>query len=374
MLHNTLRFLFILSILISSCSPPTVDPDQAAHFFPPASLMKEGITNKYYYHFKSHDGYDEYTDIEYQQYILEENGDWTINRYSPALILKRNARFQWEGQQMKVIHERRYSRRDTFESEIKQPVYIDWSGAPSTYEVKLTYPNDRNIQLILETQLDKDTLIGMQAAKVFKTIQTLNDDKNEQTPSALTTLKKTYLAGIGLYSIEGTNDKGTFHMELVEQIPGFQFNALSRHNIKRVAYIDPAKKIDQKEGFKPCDSPDQIFDYYNGDPDGSFIGGKKALWEAIRPQLDTSQLSNESGYLTFRFVINCKGATGWFITEQTDLDFNPKEFTPNTVNHLLNITASLSEWRPTHVWGENRDSYAYLTYKMNDGHIIELLP
>lgn len=38
------------------------------------------------------------------------------------------------------------------------------------------------------------------------------------------------------------------------------------------------------------------------------------------------------------------------------------------------ITASLTEWEPAIHRGEPADAYAYLTYKLKDGELVELLP
>ena len=162
--------------------------------------------------------------------------------------------------------------------------------------------------------------------------------------------------------------------ELVEQIPIEQFQKMANHGRHRLAYIDPEKTMDEATDFKICN--ERIADYYNHDI-GHFPilkGGKNAMQKLLNTQLDKTKLFKESGYLTFRFVVNCEGVAGRFITEQTDLDFQGKTFNPETVSHLYEIVKNIKDWRTTMIRKEARDAYAYITFKLNDGEIIELLP
>ena len=183
-----------------------------------------------------------------------------------------------------------------------------------------------------------------------------------------------YVKNIGLYTHKFETDAGRYRSELVEQMPLSEFEKRAAHGLKRVAYIDPEKVMDKGSNFETCERYDKIFDYYNGDPDGSFIGGKGALWQAIIPQLEKEAIEGQSGYLTFRFIINCEGEIGNFILEQADLDFQKTEFSAKAVNHLFRIVRSLKKWQPCHIQKVPRDSYAYLTFKLKDGELIELLP
>ena len=78
--------------------------------------------------------------------------------------------------------------------------------------------------------------------------------------------------------------------------------------------------------------------------------------------------------MTFRFVVNCEGKAGRYMVIQNNLDLEPKVFDEKLTSHLFTITQGLKEWRPVILENEPRDYYMYITYKLLDGKIIEILP
>jgi hypothetical protein len=136
-----------------------------------------------------------------------------------------------------------------------------------------------------------------------------------------------------------------------------------------IGHINPKTALGDKN-FKTCKN--KIFEYYNSEPDGGYKHGKKALRDSVLRKYSMS--INESGYLTFRFVVNCEGKGGRYMVIQNDLDFKPKEFDEELTSHLFTITQDLKEWRPVILENESRDYYMYITYKLLDGKIIEILP
>jgi hypothetical protein len=136
-----------------------------------------------------------------------------------------------------------------------------------------------------------------------------------------------------------------------------------------IGYIDPATALGDKE-FKTCS--DRIYEYYNFEPYAGYKYGKRALRDSIAKKY--SAIGNESGYLTFRFVVNCKGSAGRYQIIENDLDLKPKKFNKELVSHLFSITQQFKEWQPA-IWeNESRDYNIYLTYKLRDSKIIEILP
>lgn len=136
-----------------------------------------------------------------------------------------------------------------------------------------------------------------------------------------------------------------------------------------IGYIDPDRALGDKE-FKTCDN--QIFEYYNSFPDGGYKYGKKALRDSVTRKFKFE--GTDSGYLTFRFVINCKGIAGRYQIIENDLDYNPTQLNVNLVSNLFSITKEFKEWRPVILNEQSRDYYIYLTYKLRNGKIIEILP
>lgn len=145
----------------------------------------------------------------------------------------------------------------------------------------------------------------------------------------------------------------------------------------RIGHIPEDDAIIVDSLFKVCNE-DRIIDYYNvsqgGDQAAGYIGGVKAILKHIETDYPNLDLKNESGMLTIRFIINCNGQIGRFQIIENDLDFTPKKFDPLVVDQLFEITQNLDQWRPNHILGDHFDSTMYLTYRLKNGEIIDLLP
>jgi hypothetical protein len=139
--------------------------------------------------------------------------------------------------------------------------------------------------------------------------------------------------------------------------------------IHDIGYVDPNTSFGDKD-FKTC--KEEIYEYYSSEPEGGYIHGKKALRDAVLKKYSV-QLK-ESGYLTFRFVVNCEGKAGRYMIIQNNLDLEPKVFDEDLTSQLLTITQGLKEWRPVVLENEPRDYNMYITYKLLNGKIIEILP
>ncbi len=72
--------------------------------------------------------------------------------------------------------------------------------------------------------------------------------------------------------------------------------------------------------------------------------------------------------------MNCKGEAGRFVTEQADLDFQPKEFNPATVAHCCELLKGLKDWDATHINKETIDAVFYFTFKLRSGVLKDILP
>ena len=138
----------------------------------------------------------------------------------------------------------------------------------------------------------------------------------------------------------------------------------------RVAYINPEDAL-AKGDLEICDE-NRIFDYYNPER-ARYSKGKNGLRKFVLSSYKNKNYS-DAGYLNIRFVINCKGEAGRYIIHENDLNLEPYSFSEDLKNQLLNITVQLDTWTPNVIRGEARDSYMYLSYKIVDGEIIEILP
>ena len=83
------------------------------------------------------------------------------------------------------------------------------------------------------------------------------------------------------------------------------------------------------ENFKICDST-RIVDYYNyliGDSihrRTQYITNKNGLRKEVLSKYVNKDYK-DSGYLNFRFIVNCKGEAGAYVIHENDLDLNPKK-------------------------------------------------
>ncbi|MEM1340359.1 MAG: hypothetical protein AAF634_12510 [Bacteroidota bacterium] len=137
-----------------------------------------------------------------------------------------------------------------------------------------------------------------------------------------------------------------------------------------VEYIDPEKALYGK-GFKACNE-NSIAQYYNPER-ATYSKGKNGLRKFIMSNYINKGYS-DSGYLNIRFVINCKGAAGRYIIHENTLDLEPTELDKDMTNQLFALTRQLKDWNPVFFRGKNRDAYMYLSYRIENGEIVAILP
>ena len=146
-----------------------------------------------------------------------------------------------------------------------------------------------------------------------------------------------------------------------------------------VGYISPENRIDPDPEFEICGTESDIIQYYNRnkpeDEPAGYRGGPRAIKQYIRKHYPSLKLHHDdSGMLTVRFIINCEGQTGYFELFENDLDFQPTHFNPETRHQLLKISRELKNWRANYMDGTYRDSFMYITYRLENGKITEILP
>jgi hypothetical protein len=125
--------------------------------------------------------------------------------------------------------------------------------------------------------------------------------------------------------------------------------------------------------FKICNE-DRVFQYYNLQKGFQYKGEKAEIINHFRIGYKPVDKKSESGYVTIRFIVNCAGETGRFRVEEMDMGYNPKTFDKNITDQLVSLTKKLNGW----VKGEHGnmilDYYQYLTFKIEDGKLTEILP
>ncbi|SFN52029.1 hypothetical protein SAMN04487989_101973 [Bizionia echini] len=137
-----------------------------------------------------------------------------------------------------------------------------------------------------------------------------------------------------------------------------------------VEYINPETAL-LSEGFDVCNE-NYILQYYNPER-ATYSKGKNGLRQFILSNYKNKGYS-DSGYLNIRFIINCKGEAGRYVIHENDLDLQPKTFNTDLVNQLFQLTTELKTWNPNYVHDAYRDSYMYLSYRIENGEITEIIP
>ena len=139
------------------------------------------------------------------------------------------------------------------------------------------------------------------------------------------------------------------------------------HNVE---YIDSTKARLSK-GFKVCNE-NFIAQYYNPEK-ATYSKTKKGLRDFILSNYENRGYT-DSGYMNIRFVINCEGSAGRYVIHENNLDLEPTPLNPDMVEQIFELTAQLKQWNPNVIRGNIWDSYMYLSYRIENGEITEILP
>lgn len=139
---------------------------------------------------------------------------------------------------------------------------------------------------------------------------------------------------------------------------------------------EPQKPFGGDKDFQICYEEKILPHYYGFRRHNGYIfkPGKDSLRSHFRENYNNQGIINESGYITLRFIINCKGETGRFILEELGFDYKKKKFNPELTEHLLTLTKSLKDWTAFSTGDVTFDSFTHLTFKIENGELLEILP
>lgn len=130
-------------------------------------------------------------------------------------------------------------------------------------------------------------------------------------------------------------------------------------------------KVDDPN-FKLCDEG-QVLQYYNFSKGLQYLGEKVKVNQHFEENFKPDQ-NPESGYLTIRFIVNCAGKTGRYRVQGMTSDYIEKKFNDKLVAQLLSLTKKLDGWVTGEHDGKKYDYYQYLTFKIENGRLIEIMP
>ncbi len=127
-------------------------------------------------------------------------------------------------------------------------------------------------------------------------------------------------------------------------------------------------------GFKICSKENNIPQYYNLGKGLQYQGEKIAINKYFEINFKNRIQKNETGFLTIRFIVNCEGKTGRFRIEGMDNNYQTIKFDEGLENQILKLTKQMDGWMVGKLQGQKIDYYQYLTFKLNDGQLIEIMP
>ena len=116
-----------------------------------------------------------------------------------------------------------------------------------------------------------------------------------------------------------------------------------------------------------------IYKIHHGAPFDAYKNNKKAFREKVMKTYKNEGYP-DSGYVNFRFLVNCEGNPGWFEIIEINEDFVEVSHTKEMVAQLLKITSEPSHWAIYTVDEIPQNYYHYVSYKIENGEIIEILP
>lgn len=140
----------------------------------------------------------------------------------------------------------------------------------------------------------------------------------------------------------------------------------------QVGDISFNQALDDPE-FKLCNESD-VFQYYYFNGGFQYKGEKIKIIEHFKNEFTVNGDRNDNGFITIRFIVNCNGKTGRFRVQEMDRDYTEKVFSKQLTENLLTITKRLDGWMVGEYEGVQYDYYQYLTFKIEQGRLIEIMP
>ncbi|GEM_PF-787568 len=362
--------------LYSACARSEED-HPVFKYYPPTTVLEDGYVNKYYEHYYPDDPNQSVgTSIVYIKEIRLPSGELINEYYNAGFALSGSRRYSIDQEEVSVIHEsevRSYLKTDTVASEIIKPNFKVWAGdTKDSYQSKFDYENEFYLLTKNQISVYDSTILG-HPAKVFEIASDIRREGSDSTFNE-SVAKEYFVQDFGFFGSDQLRDGYMLRTELVEQMSIDEFERRAAHGEHRVAWIDKDKSISDDTDFALCGHEIDIADYYNSTPQGTYVHNKRAMLDTIYAHLDKSKLAGPSGMLTFRFVVNCQGKAGRFIVQGYDQAYQKTTFSQETVDHLFSVLQRLEAWQPVVIRDQPMDAYFYITFKLKDGEITDILP
>ncbi len=364
--------IFVISFLLilASCNEKKTDWGIAQKYFPNQELLLDGVVNKYYEHYTFNNDQAPLIRISYHQYQLVAPNILEVVEYGGGFNFEKRSIYRFDSSKQFLEKEQLYFNFDTLSTQIISNVQVNWEAPKASLNKIINYSEGEFKIERVQIQVENKLLADNRQGKVFDS-EIRTDWKNGEFYDTIKS-QDTYAENIGLFTQHVERKNVTVRSELIEQMSLKEFEKRKDHGIKRVGYIDLERRLDSDE-FSPCGSMDTIRDYYNPES-ARYYKNKNGLENEIRSKLDKSLIKDENGYLTFRYLVNCRGETGWFVSDGVDFNYQPKQFDKILHDHLFSILDNWGPWHPVNLSGKKQDAYMYITFKIKDGEITDILP
>lgn len=125
---------------------------------------------------------------------------------------------------------------------------------------------------------------------------------------------------------------------------------------------------------QPCGSEEDIHEYYRVAAP-RYGEGLKTVRRTLAGRLDELPFrKGVDGYFTVRFLVNCRGKANRFRKAGVDSSLHLVTFPDQLETELFAAVQTLQDWQPATQEGNTVDSYYFLTFKIRDGRVAEILP
>ncbi len=171
------------------------------------------------------------------------------------------------------------------------------------------------------------------------------------------------LLGIGLI-IGGIT--GYFYLKFEKD-----FDTTDKPYKNYIGYIDQDNAL-LNNTYELCDKGN-LYHTYSSASLKAYAGTKKQFRAALA-QAYSGDSFTDSGYLNFRFLVNCDGNPGWFEIIQMNLDLEEHPLPSQMVDSLFTFTAEPKNWNPLEFRKGPSNYYMYVSYRIENGKVVEIIP
>ena len=127
--------------------------------------------------------------------------------------------------------------------------------------------------------------------------------------------------------------------------------------------------------FQLCRGDSNVLQYFHTSDDAlsNYEGEKRALTLQLKAAYNPVDVK-EGGWIRIRFIVNCTGETGRFRVISADDNYQVFTFDQRITAQLLTHVKALDGWKVHEHREQVNDYYQYLTFKIQNGEISEILP